>query len=84
MEPLDRLSLREIRALALLEARGPLALFEIARALGIPPSSAHGMLTKLQAMDLVERKDGKYHLTEKGARVLEDVKEIIESVEARG
>ena len=75
---MDRLSVREVRALVALEAHGPMALFEIARALGVPPSSAHGMLTKLMAMDLVAKHDGKYEITEKGRKVLAEVRQIVE------
>ncbi len=75
---MDRLSVREIRALIALEARGTMALFEIARELGIPPSSAYGMMTKLVALDLVTKPgEGKYAITEKGRQALRQVKAIL-------
>ena len=74
---MDRLSVREIRALVALDTYGPLTLSEIAGALGIPPSSAHTMLTRLQAHDLVDKQDNKYVITEKGRRAIEQVRELL-------
>ena len=77
---MDRLSVRELRALALLRARGPLALHEISRALGVAPSTVHGMMLRLQAMDLVARiEDGekRYVITEKGEEALRLVEQLL-------
>ena len=74
---MDRLSVREIRALVALERYGPLSLSEIAGALEIPPSSAHGMMTRLQAQDLVDKQDNKYAITEQGRQALRQIREIL-------
>ena len=76
---MESLNLREVRALALLRARGPLSLKEISREMGIPPSSAHGMLTKLQALGLVSKdpETKRYEITEKGLSMLRELQSIL-------
>ena len=80
---MDRLSVREVRVLAALARSPGMGLTELSRSLGIPPRSMHGVLTKLQALDLVEKRNGGYYLTEKGEEILETVKSIL-AVGARG
>ncbi len=78
---MERLSVREVRVLVALGARGPAGLTELSRELGIPPSSLYGLLTKLQALGLVARDEAKqYVLTGKGREAIERVKAILEPV----
>ena len=78
---MDRLSVREVRALVFLEERGPASLLEVSRALGIPPSTAHGMLTKLVALGLVAKTPGKqYEITDEGRETIAEVKQLLVSV----
>ncbi|BAF34744.1 hypothetical protein APE_0720a [Aeropyrum pernix ovoid virus 1] len=79
MNWLDRLSVRELRALRFLREKPQGAsLKEISDSLGIPPSSAHGLMQKLLALNLVDKNgQGKYYLTKAGEQVLEKIGAII-------
>lgn len=79
---MDRLSVREVRVLVALARSPGMGLTELSRSLGIPPSSMHGVLTKLQALDLVEKRNSNYYLTKKGEEMLETIKTIL-AVEVR-
>ena len=80
---MDRLSVREVRVLAALARSPGMGLTELSRSLGIPPSSMHSLLTKLQVLELVAKTNGGYHLTEKGKQTLDTVKSIL-TVEVSG
>jgi DtxR family Mn-dependent transcriptional regulator len=74
MEPLERLTRRQIDALHAVtraDSRGSGApLKEIARVLGVRPPSALTHLTALETSGLVERHRGKSRLTERGRACL--------------
>ncbi len=74
---LDRLSVREVRALVTLKHKPGMSLIEIARQLEIPPSSAHGMMTKLVAMGLVKRENNLYYITDKGEAAIAELRELL-------
>ena len=75
------MTVREVRALVFLEERGPASLLEVSRALDIPPSTTHGMLTKLVALGLVVKTPGKlYEITDEGRETIARVRQLLVSV----
>ena len=77
----DRLRVKEIRVLAAL--RGSLSGLspkEVSVMLGLPSGTAHGVLTKLVALGLAERRDGLYFITAKGEEALKAIEMVLKEL----
>ena len=72
----QRITIRDIKVLVHL-SKEPKQLVELSRELNIPPSTLHGILTKLQAMGYVDKKNGAYHATTQGNELIKQVASML-------